>query len=77
MYTHKLTEVELACAVSLEDVARELPRVLIRDSGATIYVDAMLAPALANSVARAAFGGHDYKLSHVNMVIGLAKYIAV
>ena len=74
-YVHQLTELELACGVTLADVARELPRVMIRDSGATVVVDATLSPALANSVARASFGPHPHKLSHIQRDLGLAVYI--
>lgn len=75
-YTHTLTEIELACGVTLEDVARELPRVMIRDAGATVVIDATLAPALASSVARAAFGRHAHELSGFNRELDLAIYRA-
>lgn len=75
-YTHTLTEIELACGVTLEDVARELPRVMIRDAGATVIVDGTLAPALANSVARAAFGRHPFEYAGLNTELGLGVYRA-
>jgi len=53
-YTHTLTEIEQACGVTLDDVARELPRVALRENAA--WVDGSLAPALATSTARAALG---------------------
>ena len=56
-YTHTLTDIEQACGVTLEDVARELPRGVFRESGETFIVDAGLPPALAGSVARCAFAG--------------------
>lgn len=76
-YTHSLTSTEAACGVTLDDVARELPRVLIRDGGATVIVDGTLAPALAASVARAAFGGREHTCSGLNHDLGLAIYRAV
>ena len=56
-YKHTLTDVERACGVTLEDVARELERGTFREGGQTFVVDADLPPALAGSVARAAFAG--------------------
>lgn len=57
-YTHSLTELEAACGVTLDAVARELPRGLFRgETHQYFVVDADLAPALASSVARCAFGG--------------------
>lgn len=76
MYKHVLTDIELACSVTLDDVARELPRALIREAGATVVIDGTLPPALSNSVARAAFGGHDYNFSHLQRDLGLAVYRA-
>lgn len=73
-YTHRLSEIELACGVTLDQVARELPRVLVREGGATVVVDATLPPALAGSVARAAFGHHSFKFSHFVKGLDLAVY---
>ena len=73
-YTHRLSEIELACGVTLEQVARELPRVLVRDSGATVVIDATLPPALAGSVVRAAFGHYAFEFSHLVGDLGLAVY---
>lgn len=73
-YTHTITEIEAACGVTLDDVARELPRVLLRDGGATAIVDGTLSPALADSVARAAFGGHPHTYAGMNGDLGLAIY---
>lgn len=72
-----LTDTELACGVTLEDVARELPRAMLRDHGATVVVDGTLAPALGNAVARCAFGSHPYKYAGMNRELGLAIYRAV
>lgn len=74
-YVHTLTDIELACGVTLEQVAAELPRVLIRDSGATVIVDATNPPALCASVARCAFGDRPHKLESVNAALGLAIYV--
>lgn len=74
--TFTLTSTELACSVTLEDVARELPRVLIREAGATVIVDGTLPPALAAAVARCAFGSHPHKYAGINRDLGLAIYRA-
>lgn len=74
--TFTLTDIELACGVTLDDVARELPRAMVRESGATVIVDGTLAPALGNAVARCAFGSHPYKYAGMNRDLGLAIYRA-
>lgn len=56
-YTHTLTPIERACGVTLEDVARELPRGVFRQGGQTFIVSEDAGPALAASVARCAFAG--------------------
>lgn len=58
-YVHTLTELERACGVTLDDVARELPRGVFRNSHAFPHfvVSADCGPALAGSVARAAYAG--------------------
>lgn len=53
--SYVLTETEIACGVTLEQVAAELPRCVIRRAG-TVIVSGALSPALAGSVARAALG---------------------
>lgn len=73
-YTHTITEIEADCGVTLDVVARELPRVLLRDGGDTVIVDGTLSPALADSVARAAFGGHPHTYAGMNGDLGLAIY---
>lgn len=55
VYTHTLTPLEIALRVTLEDVARELPRGLFTDNGQA-FTTADVSPALAMSVARCAFG---------------------
>ena len=54
-YTHTLTETEIACGVTLDDVARELPRGVFRDGHAFPH----FGPPLASSVARAAYAGAE------------------
>lgn len=56
VYTHTLTPVEEACGVTLEQVAEALPRGAFIVGGSK-FVTPDLPPALAGSVARAAFGG--------------------
>lgn len=76
MYQHTLTETEAACGVTLDDVARELPRVLVRDHGATIVMDGSLSPALSSSVARAAFAGRSHEYAGCNRDLSLSIYKA-
>lgn len=47
-----LNEIEQACGVTLDDVARELPRALLRDD--FVIVPSDISPALAGAVARCA-----------------------
>jgi len=63
-YTHELTGVEQACGVTLEQVAEQLPRVLM--NGDRIIVDGKLPPALSGSVARCAAGGERVELAGFN-----------
>jgi hypothetical protein len=56
-YTHTLTELETACGVTLDAVARELPRGVFRQNDTVFIVSENVAPALAGSVARCAFSG--------------------
>ena len=77
MYQHTLTEIETACGVTLDAVARELPRVLIRDYGATIVIDGSLSPALSASVARAAFAGTPHDYAGCNRDLNLSIYRAL
>lgn len=75
-YTHTLTETEALCGVTLDDVARELPRVLLRDGGDTVIVDGPLSPALAQSVVRAALGGRPFQYVKLNEDLDLVIYRA-
>lgn len=51
-YVHTLTDLESACGVTLEDVARELLRVFV--TGESVVMPRDIGPALAGSVARCA-----------------------
>ena len=57
VYVHTLTDIETASGVTLDAVARELPRGVFREGGETFVVSEDAAPALASSVARCAFAG--------------------
>lgn len=52
-YKLELTEIEVACGVTLEQVAEVLPKVLMRNNACIIPGD--VGPALAGAVARCAF----------------------
>lgn len=56
IYTHTLTEIEEACGVTLEAVAELLPKGLLISAGSRFILPANVAPALAGSTARCAFG---------------------
>lgn len=51
---HELTDTEIACGVTLDQVAELLPKVLVRNNRVIVPEDAP--PALATAVARCAFG---------------------
>lgn len=51
-YTLELTEIEIACGVTLEQVQELLPKVLVR--GGRVIFPALTGPALASATARAA-----------------------
>ncbi|PZU04694.1 MAG: hypothetical protein DI630_00840 [Gordonia sp. (in: high G+C Gram-positive bacteria)] len=71
-YTHELTDIEIACGVTLDDVARELPRVLLRED--RVHVDGRVSPALGGSVARAAFGTADFDFVGIGSNTGFLIY---
>lgn len=73
--TFTLTSTELACGVTLDDVQREVPRMMIRDSGATLVIDGTLAPALGSALARFHYGERPHKFTHINHKLGLAVYV--
>ena len=52
-----LNDIERACGVTLDDVARELPRVLLRDD--FVIIPANLSPALSQAVARCALDSNS------------------
>jgi hypothetical protein len=52
-YKFELTEIEVSCGVTLEDVQRERPRALLLDGKCMVDIES---PALAGAVARCAFG---------------------
>jgi len=56
-YIHLITPVESACGVTLDQVARVLPLVLLLDGGGAVMIPRDTPPALAGSVARCALGG--------------------
>jgi hypothetical protein len=70
-----LTELQLACGVTPEQVTAELKRCLVRDGGANLIVDGNIAPALASAVAANHFGDIPHSLSF-NRKLGLAIYTA-
>lgn len=72
VYTHTLTDIEEACGVTLEDVARELPRGGFIDEGRAFVTDAA-SPALAMSVARAAYAGAAVRFAGLN-ALGWSVY---
>lgn len=74
-YRIELSEVEIACGVTLDDVAAELPRVLMRGND-TVHIDGSLAPALAGAVARCALGTENYDFTGTGKHTGYLIYTA-
>lgn len=68
-----LTELQMACGVTVESVKAELARTLVTNGGANLIVDGNIAPALASAVADNHFGDIPYSLSF-NRKLGLAIY---
>lgn len=56
-YVHALTPLEVACGVTLEQVAHILPKVRLQNDGRAVLLPKDLGPALAASVARCALAG--------------------
>ena len=69
-YTLELTEIELACGVTLEQVADVLPRVLVRDS--RLFLPANTPPALGKAVARCVFADKPHTFS--GFALGMPVY---
>ena len=69
----ELTELQIACGVTPDQVTAELKRCLVRDGGAKLIVDGKIAPALASAVAANHFGDIPYSFSF-NRTLGLAIY---
>ena len=66
-YTHTLTDIEVACGVTLDDVAQALARgYMIDRDGIAFVMDPNTPPALASSTARCAFGGREAEFSHLS-----------
>lgn len=74
-YTHELTDIEIACGITLEQVADELPKgSFFGARGEELFmVPDNIGPALAGSVARAAFAGPAH---YVGMTNGYPCYKA-
>lgn len=64
MYTHVLTEIDLACGVTLEAVADTLTKCLVR--GDTVIMPADVSPAVAFSTMRAAFANAPFEFVGLN-----------
>lgn len=56
-YVHALTDVEIQCGVTLDQVAELLPRGLFFDNRQAFALPGDTAPALGSSTARSAFAG--------------------
>ena len=69
-----LTSLELACGVTIEDVQREVPRLMLRDGGATLIMDGTVPPALGSALARFVFGDRETLPPTFNHELGLVIY---
>lgn len=74
-YTLELTDIEVACGVTLEAVAEVLPKGAFFDSGSTFAIPANTPPAVAGAVARCAFGG-PITFTHISRATGYLCYQA-
>lgn len=70
-YRHTLTDIEIQCGVTLEQVEDVRRRCLVRQTTIVMPIDTP--PALAHSVARYAFGGRSTQYLGHN-ALGLAVY---
>lgn len=69
-YTLELTEIELACGVTLEQVSDVMPRVLVRDG--RLFLPANTPPALGKAVARCVFADKPHTFSGI--ALGMPAY---
>jgi hypothetical protein len=67
-----ITEIDAACGVALEDVERELARGVFINGGNAFMVSRTCGPALASSVARAAFQGSEVRF--LGLTLGYPTY---
>lgn len=72
-YTTELSPTEIACGVTLEQVAELLPKGAFFSNGELWAMPRGTAPALAGAVARTAFGG-PAEFSHINRTTGFLMY---
>ena len=70
VYTLELTETELACGVTLDQVADVMPRVLVRDG--RLFLPANTPPALGKAVARCVFADEPH--SFIGITLGMPVY---
>lgn len=70
VYTLELTEMEIACGVTLEQVADATPRVLSRDGH--LFLPANTPPALGKAVARCVFA--DKPHAFTGLSLGMPAY---
>ena len=56
IYKHELTDLEIACGITLEQVAELLLMVAFVDNGQAVLLPKNTSPALGASTARCAFG---------------------
>ena len=68
-YMFELNDIEAACGVTIEQVQREIPRVLVRDG--RVYVGGDVPPALSSAVARCALGLDAVDYAGRNRDLGL------
>lgn len=67
-YTHSLTDIEIRCGITLDDVADMLPKVLLIDDGQAVVFPENTSAALASSTARCAFAGTPAEFSGFNQL---------
>lgn len=67
-YSHELSPIEIACNVTLEQVAELLPKVLLIESGTKVVFPVNTGAALASSTARCAFAGEAADFAGLNQL---------